>query len=97
MPVLIGMNETSLLKRWRASGSFLEPCAANGVHFQRAFALTARVVVGKGRYIAQGDLRHTKMEVLQRQAYGFRNFDKLRVRVMCSQIGQRLRCSHSSA
>ena len=28
---------------------------------------------------------HTKMEVLQRQAYGFRNFenDRLRVRVMC--------------
>jgi transposase len=28
---------------------------------------------------------HTKMEVLQRQAYGFRNFIKykLRVRVMC--------------
>jgi transposase len=29
---------------------------------------------------------HTKMEVLQRQAYGFRNFQnyRLRVRVMCS-------------
>jgi transposase len=29
---------------------------------------------------------HTKMEVLQRQAYGFRNFQKyrLRVKVMCS-------------
>ena len=29
---------------------------------------------------------HTKMEVLQRQAYGFRNFHnyRLRVRVMCS-------------
>jgi transposase len=29
---------------------------------------------------------HTKMEVLQRQAYGFRNFDnyRLRVRIMCS-------------
>ena len=29
---------------------------------------------------------HNKMEVLQRQAYGFRNFNsyKLRVRVMCS-------------
>lgn len=28
---------------------------------------------------------HTKMEVLQRQAYGFRNFEnyRLRVRVMC--------------
>ena len=28
---------------------------------------------------------HTKMEVLQRQAYGFRNFRnyRLRVRVMC--------------
>lgn len=31
---------------------------------------------------------HTKMEVLQRQAYGFRNFSsyRLRVRVMCSRI-----------
>ncbi len=29
---------------------------------------------------------HTKMEVLQRQAYGFRNFDnyRLRVEIMCS-------------
>jgi transposase len=29
---------------------------------------------------------HTKMEVLQRQAYGFRNFNhyRLRVRIMCS-------------
>ena len=29
---------------------------------------------------------HTKMEILQRQAYGFRNFQnyRLRVRVMCS-------------
>jgi len=29
---------------------------------------------------------HTKMEVLQRQAYGFRNFHnyRLRVRIMCS-------------
>ena len=29
---------------------------------------------------------HTKMEVLQRQAYGFRNFNnyRLRVKVMCS-------------
>jgi transposase len=29
---------------------------------------------------------HTKMEVLQRQAYGFRNFQnyRLRVRVLCS-------------
>ena len=29
---------------------------------------------------------HTKMEVLQRQAYGFRNFQnyRLRVKVMCS-------------
>jgi transposase len=29
---------------------------------------------------------HTKMEVLQRQAYGFRNFNnyRLRVRVLCS-------------
>ena len=29
---------------------------------------------------------HTKMEVLQRQAYGFRNFKnyRLRVRIMCS-------------
>jgi transposase len=29
---------------------------------------------------------HTKMEVLQRQAYGFRNFEKygLRVGIMCS-------------
>jgi transposase len=29
---------------------------------------------------------HTKMEVLQRQAYGFRNFSnyRLRVRIMCS-------------
>jgi len=28
---------------------------------------------------------HTKMEVLQRQAYGFRNFDnyRLRVKVLC--------------
>ena len=30
---------------------------------------------------------HTKMEVLQRQAYGFRNFSnyRLRVGVMCSR------------
>ncbi len=29
---------------------------------------------------------HTKMEVLQRQAYGFRNFQnyRLRVKIMCS-------------
>ena len=29
---------------------------------------------------------HTKMEVLQRQAYGFRNFNnyRLRVKVLCS-------------
>ena len=29
---------------------------------------------------------HTKMEVLQRQAYGFRNFNnyRLRVKIMCS-------------
>jgi transposase len=29
---------------------------------------------------------HTKMELLQRQAYGFRNFHnyRLRVRIMCS-------------
>jgi transposase len=29
---------------------------------------------------------HTKMEVLQRQTYGFRNFEnyRLRVRIMCS-------------
>jgi len=29
---------------------------------------------------------HTKMEVLQRQAYGFRNFEnyRLRVKVLCS-------------
>ena len=29
---------------------------------------------------------HTKMEVLQRQAYGFRNFDnyRLRIKIMCS-------------
>jgi len=29
---------------------------------------------------------HTKMEVLQRQAYGFRNFEnyRLRVQVLCS-------------
>jgi transposase len=29
---------------------------------------------------------HTKMEVLQRQAYGFRNFanHRLRVKIMCS-------------
>ena len=31
---------------------------------------------------------HTKMELLQRQAYGFRNFQnyRLRVKVMCSQV-----------
>jgi len=33
---------------------------------------------------------HTKMEVLQRQAYGFRNFNnyRLRVKIMCSAAGQ---------
>jgi transposase len=32
---------------------------------------------------------HTKMEVLQRQAYGFRNFNnyRLRVKIMCSYGG----------
>ena len=31
---------------------------------------------------------HTKMEVLQRQAYGFRNFQnyRMRVKVLCSKV-----------
>ena len=39
---------------------------------------------------------HTKMEVLQRQAYGFRNFQnyRLRVRVCVLEISQRLTCPH---
>jgi hypothetical protein len=37
----------------------------------------------KNKAITEGF--HTKMEILQRQAYGFRNFQyRLRVKVMCS-------------
>ena len=37
---------------------------------------------------------HTRMEALQRQAYGFRNFDnyRLRVTIMCSGIDRRRGC-----
>jgi len=39
---------------------------------------------------------HTRMEALQRQAYGFRNFDnyRLRVTIMCSGIDRRRGCPH---
>jgi transposase len=39
---------------------------------------------------------HTRMEALQRQAYGFRNFDnyRLRVTIMCSGIDRRQGCPH---